>query len=156
MAARIPVQKTEHTKELDELVGAWFTAANELASISKRENEARVALYRHFYKEGDKKASEDGTEKFEMPGGWVLEITRRLNVKIDEALLDAAKKVIAELPADPETGELATIDTAVKYKPQLTAGYDNLRGDVKEILSEALTFTPGLPAIKLVQKQSGN
>jgi hypothetical protein len=154
MATPRPIKEVPQTPQLDKLVGKWWNAHKALGEAAEIETEARMALYAYFYKETDPKRSEAGTERFGMPGGWVLDIERRINVKIDQAALDPIKKVISELPPDPDTGEMATIDAAIKYKPDFSeSGYRNLRADVKVILSEALTFTPGKPGFKLEYKE---
>jgi hypothetical protein len=54
------------------------------------------------------------------------------------------------LPVDPDSGEMASMD-AITYKPDLSMSkYRDMRPDAKQILSEALTFTPGSPGIKTV------
>lgn len=150
MAAPRPTIEIEHTEELDKLVGAWYEAANALAAIKETEAEARDKLFSYFYKSDDPKRSVGGTEKFGMPGGWALEVERRINWKIDEAALDSCKKAIAELPVSGD-GELPSIDACIKYKPTFSeSGYKALRDDVRLILDGALEHKPGQPAINLV------
>jgi hypothetical protein len=150
MAVARPTIEIEQTQELDKLVGAWYNAAQQLVAIKEAEAEARDALFSYFYKSDDPKRSQAGTEKFGMPGGWALEVERRINWKVDEAALDACKKTIAELKVD-ESGELPSIDACIKYKPTFSeSGYKTLRDDVRLILSDALESKPGQPAISLI------
>lgn len=150
MAAPRPTLEIEQTKELDDLVGEWYRTAQQLAAIKQSEAEARDALFSYFYKTDDPKRSQAGTEKFSMPGGWALEVERRINWKIDEAALDSCKKAIAALPVD-SSGELPSIDACIKYKPSFSeSGYRALRDDVRLILDDALESKPGQPAITLI------
>lgn len=150
MAVARPTLPIEHTEQLDKLVGAWYQASKKLAEIKETEAEAREALFSYFYKTDDPKRSIAGTEKFGMPGGWALEVERRINWKIDEAALDGCKKVIAELKVD-ENGELPSIDACIKYKATFSeSGYKLLRDDVRLILDQALESKPGQPSIGLI------
>src|SRR5215469_68891 len=150
MAAPRPTIETEQSEELDRLVANWYEASQKLAVIKEMEAEALDKLFAHFYKPDDPKRAVAGTEKFGMPGGWTLEIERRINWKIDEAALPAVLQTISELKADPETGEEPTVDACIKYKPNFSeSGYRALRDDVRLILNQALESKPGQPAIQL-------
>jgi len=150
MAAPRPTIDIEQTKELDSLVGEWFDLSQKLASIKQLEAEARDKLFSYFYKPDDPKRNVGGTEKFGMPGGWTLEVERRINWKVDEAALPACLEAINELKADPETGEEPTVDACIKFKPTFSeSGYRALRDDVRTILDGALEHKPGQPAITL-------
>jgi hypothetical protein len=157
MAAQRPTVPVERTEELDRLVGVWYDTSQRLNAIKQAEAEARDALFSYFYKSDDPKRSVAGTEKFGMPGGWALEVERRINWKIDEAALDSCKKAIAELKVD-ENGEVPSIDAAIKYKPSFSeSGYKTLRDDVRLILNQALEAKPGQPSIGLVApKKNGS
>jgi len=155
MAAPRPTIPVEMTPELSDLVGAWFDLAEKLATVKAAELDARNALFNHFYKADDPKRNQSGTEKFGMPAGWALEIERRLNWKVDEAALAACTAEINELPPDPETGELPSIDACIKFKPQFSeSGYRSLRDDVRLILDEALESKPGTPGIELTKPKN--
>lgn len=156
MAAPRPTIDIEHTEELDKLVGAWYGAAKKLADVKEAEAEARDALFSYFYKADDPKRSVAGTEKFGMPGGWALEVERRINWKIDEAALDACKKAIEALPVGTD-GELPSIDSCIKYKPTFSeSGYRALRDDVRLILNDALESKPGQPSLALIAPKKAN
>lgn len=150
MAAKKPVKQVEITAELETLIGEWFSAGQSLERAVARENELRLQVFSNFYKADDPCLSEPGTEHFAMPGNWLLKIERRINTKVDQSLIGAIKTEIATLEADPDSGELPTIDAALKWKPDFSeSGYRDLRDDVKVILNKALTRTPGTPGIKL-------
>lgn len=115
----------------------------------------RQRMQRLFYPTGYPMNKEthrmDGTDKFELPAGWTLEFEKRINVKIDAAALPSIAEAVAALPVDEETGEVPSIGSAIRAKPEFSAsGYGNLRDDVRVILNEALEFTPGTPGIKMV------
>jgi hypothetical protein len=61
------------------------------------------------------------------------------------------REAVAALPMDPETGEIPTLGEAIRYRAELSdTNYGTLAPEVRAILNQALTFTPGLPGVKLV------
>jgi hypothetical protein len=154
MAAALPIIDVKQSAELDSLVGAWWSAHKTADEAVATEMEARMALFRYFYKESDPKCNLSGREKFGMPSGWVLEIQRRLNYSVDVAALDSIRKAVAALPVDPDSGEIASIEAAIKYRLEVSeSGYRDLRHDAKALLNEALTVKPGAPSLKLEYKE---
>lgn len=152
MAAKKPVTAIKVDESLSALIGDWYNAQETAKLAVERESALRAAVYDRLYKSDDPKRSEAGTEHFGMPGGWVLKVERRINCKIDKAALDVAKKAIAELPPDPETGEVPTLDSIIRYDPKLSdAGYREAPQIVKQTLADlhVLEFNPGTPGIKL-------
>jgi hypothetical protein len=154
MAAKRPITEVKQSELLDRLVGDWYEKAEKAKQAAADENAARLALYAHFYKEDDPLRAVAGTQLFGMPSGWQLDIERRINVRIDKAQLPAIFEAVKKLPLDPETGEVASLDGVIVFKPDLSDSAYRLmtREDVKEILDQALTFTPGTPGIKLEYK----
>jgi hypothetical protein len=149
MATKIPVQQIDVDMEFSKLIGEWYNAAEAAKGAAARENELRLQVFGKLYRPDDPKLAEPGTDHFGMPGGWVLKIERRINTKVDVAALDAVKKALAEMQVD-EDGVAPTIDAAIKYKPDFSeSGYRDLRDDVKALLNDALTRTPGSPGVKL-------
>lgn len=150
MGKSLPVLDFEMTPECEKVLADWYSAATELKALGTREGELRAQLYSFFYAEDDVKRSEAGTEKFKMPGGWVMAIERRINVSIDQAQLNSIEAEVQKLAIDEDTGEMPTIGPAIKMKPSFSeSGYRDLRDDVKALLNAALEFTPGTPGLKL-------
>lgn len=150
MATRLPVQECAMTPELEKAMGEWHAAVIASKEAAARENETRMAVFAHFFPEGDPRRSAGGKDKFQMPGGFVLEIERRINVKIDKAALPAVRQVVSEMPVDPETGEVPTIEHAIRMAPEFSeSGYKALPEHVRLIVNDCLTFTPGTPGLKL-------
>lgn len=125
-----------------------YEKSNVFAAAKAAEAAARARVRALLYPDSWDK---EGTDKFELPGGWVLEVKRTINVKIEESQLQAIRESIEKLPVDPDTGEVPTWEGALKFKPDLSlSGYNNLRDDVRVLLSEALEFTPGTPGVKVI------
>lgn len=125
-----------------------YEKANAFAAAKAAESEARKRVYELIYPDSWDK---EGTDKFELPGGWVLEFKRTLNVKIDAVQLPSIREAIEKLPVDPDSGEMPSWDGALKFKPDLSiSGYGNLRDDVRVLLDQALEFAPGTPGVKVI------
>jgi hypothetical protein len=132
----------------DIAMGDLYEKANTLAASKASEAVARTRVRDLLFPDS---WDSEGTDKFQLPGGWVLEFKRTLNVKIDDAALPAIKEAIEKLPVDADSGEMASMD-AISYKPDLSMSkYREMRDDAKKLLGEALTFTPGSPAIKTIE-----
>lgn len=152
MAARKPVTEVKVDEAFSALIGDWFGAVEAAKVAVEREAALRTAVYDKLYKSDDPKRSEAGTEHFGMPGGWVLKVERRINCRIDKAALDSARKALAELGPDPETGEVPSLDSIIRFEPKLSdSGYRDASSVVKSVLAdmEVLEFNPGTPGIKL-------
>lgn len=137
----------------DAVMALQYDCATKVAPLVAIEVECRKALDGLLYPNGypTNNNRQDGTDKFELPSGWVMEFQRRINVKIDEAQLPSIKEEVSKLPVDEETGEMPTFGSALKFKPDLSmSGYGNLRDDVRVLLNQALTFTPGTPGVKVI------
>lgn len=125
-----------------------YEKSNKFAAAKEAEGEARKRVYELIYPESWDK---EGTDKFELPGGWVLEMKRTINVKIDAAQLPSIREAIEKLPVDGDSGEMPSWDAALKFKPDLSlSGYGTLRDDVKVLLAQALEFNPGTPGVKVI------
>lgn len=149
MAARIPATDIVMTPQLEEAIAGWYEAANKLKTADAIESAMRLALVDLLIAQDSKKRREGGKDRFAMPGGWQLDIEHRINVKIDESLLQAVQDEIKALPVT-EDGEIVSIDKAVVFKPSLSESNFNLLPDeAKVILNKCLTWTPGKPGVKL-------
>lgn len=131
----------------DYLMALWYPKQAELAALVVSEKEFRNAISALIFPSGWDK---DGTEKFEMPSGWVLEFEKRLNVTIDKAQLPAIKEAIEKLEPDPETGEMATLEGVISFDPRMSlSGYRNMRPEARALLDDALEIKPGTPGLKI-------
>lgn len=132
----------------DYLLAIWYPKAAELAALAVAEKELRTAISALIHPTG---WEVDGTEKYEMPSGWVLEFKKTLNVTIDKAQLPSITEAVGKLEVDPETGEVATLEGIITYRPELSLSkYREIRADVKALLDDALEIKPGLPGVKMI------
>lgn len=161
MATKKPKLETGLTgdkkAEFDALIGVWYQAANALIAAEAQESALRTKIYDMLYADDDQRRSVAGSDHFAMPGGWELQIERRVNCSIDRATLPLAQKVIAELEPDPETGVVPSLDGVIQWSPKLSdSGYRNIDARAKEVLEQfsVLEFKPGKPGVKLVLPKS--
>lgn len=131
----------------DVAMGELYEKANVLAAAKEAETIARTRVRELLYPNG---WDDEGTDKYQLPGGWILEFKRAINVKIDGAQLPSIKEAIEKLPVDPDSGEMASMD-AISYKPDISLSkYREMRPDAKVLLQQALEFTNGSPQIKTI------
>lgn len=85
----------------------------------------------------------EGTNNEELPQGWKLKGTLKIDRKLDEAALPAVKEAIRAMGVNP--------DPLVKYKPELALkDYRALPPEVMKVFDTCLTIKPALPSIELV------
>lgn len=131
----------------DELMKVHYPLMNKAKELVEQEKEVRAQIVGLIYPDS---FDERGTDRFELGGGWALDLERRMNVKIEPEQLPAIREEVMKLPVDPETGEMPSIEAAVRFKPELSeSGWDSLRDDVRALLQPAVTFTPGSPGFKI-------
>jgi len=153
MAKELPKQQVEMTEELAGLIGEWYEASKKAKAADEAENAARMAVYNKLHEPGETIRSQPGTERFEMPGNWVLEVERRRNCRIDKPALTAVIEAFKAMPVDRETGEIPSLDGVIRFDPKLSdAGYRDMAPHLRTILDEALTFSEGTPGMKLEYK----
>lgn len=141
--------------QFDKLMALSYSITAQVVPLIKQEQACRVEIMSLLYPDGYPTNAEtgrmDGTDKFELPSGWVLEFEKRVGCKIDEAQLPAIREAISKLPPDEETGEVPDIGNAIRYRPELSdSAYGLMDPRARVILNEALTFTPGTPGVKAV------
>lgn len=131
----------------DHLMALWYPQQAELSALVEREKNYRNQIAKLLFPDG---WDEDGTTKFEMPSGWVLEFERRLNVTLDKAALPSIIEAILALPPDPETGEIGSVAGVISYDPKMSlSGYRKMRPDAKALLNDAVEIRPGTPGMKM-------
>lgn len=85
----------------------------------------------------------EGTNNEELPEGWKLKGTLKIDRKFDEAALPAVKEAVRAMGFNP--------DPLVKYKPELELKlYRAMPPEVMKVFDTALTIKPALPSIELV------
>lgn len=146
MATRAPLKDIKLTPKQEKVIGEWFDAQAKLDHIKAEEAELRENVLKIFYPGGVK---HEGTENWAMPGGWIFKVVGKANVKIDETMIAHVRQQLKALGPDAN-GVLYTIDETIKYKPAFSAsGFKALSKEAQKIVCQAVTFTPGSPAVSL-------
>lgn len=128
------------TPENFKLLEDWRLATEqvaELKSIIAKEQELRKQVFAAFFP-----APKEGANTVNLPEGWKLKGTYKIDRKIDEAALPA---VIEKLRIEGVSSDLL-----VEYKPSLkTTVYKQLVAEHRAIFDEALTAKPASPTVEL-------
>lgn len=123
--------------DINQTIGRWWAIKQKLQMLNFEEKTLRSAIVKHFFPD-----PVEGTNTQDMPKGWKLKLTHKLERKIDEAALDA---VLEKLPEGSR-------DKLVRFKPELNKrGYNALHEVQKEIFEEALITKPASPQLTLVE-----
>ena len=88
----------------------------------------------------------EGTNNFELSGGYKLRLTYKIDRKVDEGALEAVKEQLQSMGVNP--------DTLIEMKPILVLkayrGLVQINADAAKIFEQALTIKPGSPTLELV------
>lgn len=117
--------------DLDE----WFNAVQQAALWKVREMDLRMKIFNKAFP-----SPTPGTNKAKLPHGKALVADYKLNYKIDQPGLEAAKFLI---PPN-------VFDSVISYKPDLRPGaYRDLEREHKLLFAPFITETPGSPKLEI-------
>lgn len=120
------------------LTGQWYTAKKTLDDVKGQEMELRKQVYAKTL-EGK---AQEGTNKFGLADGWIINCTLPYNYKVDPAITNA-NKLLHEAGVD--------LNLLVEWEPKLrVTEYRKLNEEQKELVDNYLTITPGTPQMKVV------
>ena len=112
--------------------------ANKVNPIIEKEQALRKEVFDLFFP-----APTEGTNKFDLPEGWVLKGTYKIDRKVDEQAVPAITEALR--------GMGVNVDLLVTYEPKLkTATYKELTAEQRVVFDQALTIKPGSPTLELV------
>lgn len=112
--------------------------ADKVKPIIEREQALRKEVFGSFFP-----APTEGTNKFDLPEGWTLKGTYKIDRKVDEQAVPAVTEALR--------GMGVNVDLLIGYEPKLkTATYKELTAEQRAIFDQALTIKPGSPTLELV------
>lgn len=130
-----PADQALMLKQLTEL----HRLQNELAIVNAAEKALRLEMAAKWFPN----PVEGSTNKYALGFGKMLELTHRINRKLDEAALDMA---VMGGTISPDL-----ISQVVKYKPEVSvSGYKSLDADGKLLFADIVTEEPGTPGLKII------
>lgn len=137
------VDAVKEPKANQEELSQWFEAAQQLAKWKDLENKLRVKIF------GDAFTNpREGTNKFALADGWVMNGTYVINRKVDVASLKNLGDEFAE-------SKIPT-DALFKYEPTLVKSAYNLLTDEQRLLVDrALIIKPGTPQLEIKLPKRG-
>jgi len=123
---------------LYQTIGRWKELAAQLETIKAQEMALRKEVFEAAFT-----APIEGSNTYELPEGWKLQATHKLNRSIDAAALPAVLEQLRKKHVDTEK--------LIRYKPELAVtAYRDLPPPLMHIVDQALTIAPGAPALKLI------
>lgn len=135
------------TNSLLTKISKWNAIQAQLATVKAQEAALRSELFAALFDNG-KFPLKEGANKLDLPDGWSIQATHKLNYSIDEAVISDTLEQMRE-KGFSDRG-------LVKYKPSLSvAEYRKIDDEMKGIFSAALTIKPGSPSMKLVPPKEG-
>lgn len=121
-----------------ELLSEWYEMSVELKALRAKEMAMRKMIFGKAFVD-----PKEGTNKFELPDGYVLNGQYKLERKIDQGALDALKVKLRDKQVNP--------DKLVEYKPSLVLReYRKLDEDARQLFDQCLIVKPGSPSMEVV------
>ena len=129
---------TKAEQLMKEKVEEWKEAKAELDRFKRLEMKLRKELFAEVFP-----TPKEGTNKTEL-AGFAFKGVHKLNYTLEEALVPNVRSALQKLNVNP--------DTIFKVKVNLIKkGFENLTGQAKEILEEAVTVKAGSPTLTIVE-----
>lgn len=115
----------------------WSICKAQLAVLKNREADLRKKLFNVAFP-----SPVEGTNRIELPHGWKLKGTYKIQRDVDEATLDSMRAKIVEANV--------VVDEVVNWKPSLSGtAYKNLTAEQKLVFDRCLIIKPGSPTLDL-------
>lgn len=132
-------------KTLYDKLDVWKAIADQIAPLAEREVALRKELVDTYFM--GKAGQKEGTNHIELGFGKTLTADVRINRKIDEGQLDAARNA--------GLIDAATIEEIIAYKPTLKVGaWKDAEYKIKLAFGNIVTETPGTPGLEIKTKKS--
>lgn len=126
----------------DEL-NEWYKVQQEIIPLVAREKELREKIFKAKFP-----SPKEGTNKFALSAGWILNATHVINRKVDQASLLAQREALdaAKVPTD----------LIFKYTPELVkSAYNHLSDEQKKVVDACLIIKPGMPQLEIKLPKRG-
>lgn len=131
-------------KALSQKLWEWSQTAAELERVKAKEMTLRKELFGQIFPD-----PREGVNKADLPQGWKVNGTYKLDRKVDEvALPSVLEKLLAR-------GVGQAVDL-IKVKPELVVKvYKGLKDEDRYIMDQALIIKPGAPSLELIPPKDG-
>jgi len=122
-------------------LATWHNLKAEAASLVEQERVLRGELFGMAFPSPTEGSSGN---KIDLPDGYMLQGTYKINRTIDEGALGEVEKRM----------DAVAFASAFVYKPELSkSGFNALSDEQKKIAALAIIAKPGTPALEIVQKK---
>lgn len=117
----------------------WYSLKEQLDVMKDRELNLRKQIFGEVFVNPT-----EGTNKFAIGDGFVLNGGYKLNRKIDNAVFQAMRPQLMEAGI--------RVDELVEYKPDLrTTIYKKMTDEQRALFDQCLTISPGTPSLEIVK-----
>lgn len=143
--AKIPEQQPMTPEQAYERLNQWYQQQQEIKNLKGAEVHNRKVLAAYYFRNPT-----EGTNRFDLGGGFDLKLVAKISHNVDEALLDSV-----EGDDIVENGLQDVWDDLFVYKPSLsTKVYNNLTAEQKRFVDQFLDITEALPSMSIVPNTS--
>lgn len=123
-------------ESIDQKLWRWKQISDQVSELKAEETRLRMEIFGAMFQE-----PAEGTNTVDLPKGWKLKATHKINRNIDEAALPSILEELGE----------GMGDRLVRYKPELNVSeYRKLTDEQRHTLDQALVVKPGTPTLELV------
>lgn len=130
----------ENTVTMEDLI-AWQALAEQLSKVKAAEMLLRVKIFKGKFVD-----PKEGTNKVPLNDGWVLNGERKIDRKVDIAMVNALA-----IPDGPFVQAGINPALLIDWKPELKlSAYRELTVEQREVFDQALTIKDGSPTLKIV------
>lgn len=120
----------------------WYKLSTQLRELKEEEMEMRKFIFKALFPH-----PRIGVNTYGLGDGYFLRATQDMNRKIDMAAFRSGR--------DTFEGEGISVDTIVKYKPELSLTvYNKLTEEQKAVFDFCLVSTPASPSFEIVKGKS--
>ena len=85
-----------------------------------------------------------GTNTTPLAEGWVIKVVGKVNISVDESLLDETRELVKKADANLD------FDEVIKMKPSLSAsGFNELTNEQKKLFQNCLITKPGQATVEI-------
>lgn len=149
-AEQLVAEKAQAEKNIAE----WYQVAAKAKELKDRELELRNAIVQYYFPNGLK----EGVNKCDMPEGWEMKATGKINRKVDPAMIVSVTQELATF--EVEASDFIKYQPELDLKPyrELIAAVTHSSGETldknKKILAvvdQLLIISDGTPALELVE-----
>lgn len=129
-------------QNLQNKLAEWWEIQKQLSELKAKESELRNVLFAAYFQN-----PAEGTNSFELAGGWMLKGKRVINRSVDKGSLTAMSDNLRAAGID--------LDSVIEWQPKLkVSAYRKLDAEQTHLLDQVLVIKDGTPGLEIVLPKS--